>query len=56
MMMSSIVWAHFVCDMAQSRPGISLLVGVGTVCDRGGRRHWCWQWMALALALVVDGG
>jgi hypothetical protein len=45
MMTSSVVWAHFVCDVAQSWPGVSLLVGVGAVCDRGGRRRWRWQWV-----------
>ena len=47
-MLDNIIWAPFVCDVAQLRPGISLLVGIGVVCNRGGQRcsvggggGWC---------------
>ena len=42
-MLDDVIWAHFVCDVAQEPPRVSLLVVVGVVGDRGGQRwHWWW--------------
>jgi hypothetical protein len=41
MALDIVVWARFVCDVAQFQPGVLLLVGVGVVGSVGVVGGWC---------------